>query len=100
MIMRTDILWEAIMVVSIIAAGVMILFGVASITENEGTRVIVAFAAAAFFIGFAIISYIISEKHKALSEKGEDVTYFRLKRPGVDRKTNKEIVPKGKVPKE
>jgi len=98
--MRTDILWEAIMVIAIIAAGVMILFGVASVTENEGARVIVAFTAAAFFVGFAVVSHIISEKHKVSLEKGEDVTFFRLKKPGAERKADREIVPKGKVPKE
>ena len=100
MIMRTDILWEAIMVVSIIVTGIMILFGVASITEDEGVRVAIAFAAAVCFAGFAIFSYIISEKHKVLLEKGEDVTFFRLKKPGIERRAERDIVPKGKVPKE
>jgi hypothetical protein len=98
--MRNDILWEAIMVFSIILAGIMILFGVASITEDEGMRVSIAFVAAAGFVCFAVVSFIISEKHKALLEKGEDLTFFRLKKPGAERRTDKEIVPKGKVPKE
>jgi len=98
--MRSDILWEAIMVFSIILAGIMILYGVASITEDKGARVSIAFVAAACLVCFAVVSFIISEKHKAMLEKGEDLTFLRLKKPGAERRTDKEIVPKGKVPKE
>jgi len=98
MILNAGTLWRNVMIVSIVLSLVSALSLSLSLMGGEQVHVILSTVLTVIFVMCAVISYRTSKKYEELQEEDGTVTYFKLKRPGLEMKEEEEITPKGKMP--
>jgi len=99
MTLSADAFWKNTAVVSAILSGASVLSLILSVMEGKGSYIILSSVALGLFALCAVISWMIANKY-ALVADDEDIVYFRLKRPGVKKSADRDIVPKGKMPRQ
>jgi len=91
--------WLIVAVVSGIAAGVSAVFMAISAVEGKTIDMILSVAALILFIACLIVALTAMSKLSRLNKTVVEIRYLKLKKPGIERVYEDEIVPKGKMPK-
>lgn len=96
--MKSKYIWPIAAVVSIVAASASAIASVVAMYEGRTIHVLLALAATILFIICSILAFKVNVKMNELQEEGDEISVFKLKRPGLARSNGDEIVPKGKMP--
>lgn len=89
--------WPAVMIVSVIAAGVSILSAI--FVADNSLNLTLSVAAAVMFALCAVLAFVIGSKMNNAEIEEDEVNCLTLKKPGIEVADDDEIVPKSKTPK-
>jgi hypothetical protein len=92
--------WLIVAVVSAVSAGVSAALLTISVAEDNIINMVLSAAALVLFIGSLLAALNARSKLARLNQSEVEVKYLKLKKPGIERQEEEEIVPKGKKPKE
>jgi predicted lysophospholipase L1 biosynthesis ABC-type transport system permease subunit len=92
--------WLIVAVVSAVSAGVSAALLAISVAEDNLINMALSAAAFILFIGCFFVALSARSKLARLNRSEVEVKYLKLKKPGIERREEEDIVPKGKKPKE
>jgi uncharacterized membrane protein len=92
--------WLIVAVVSAVSAGISAVFLVLSISDRNALDTVLSAVALVLFIACLMVALTARSKLSRLEKTEVEIRYVKLKKPGVIREQQDEIVPKGKQPKE
>ena len=96
--MSPNTLWRNVFIISMILLGVSALSLILSFRSGTFMETVLLLALVSIFAGCAYVSHMIRRRYDTLADGHSEVTYFKLKKPGLEVKEEEEIVPKGKMP--
>ncbi|MDR1690809.1 MAG: hypothetical protein LBR42_03050 [Candidatus Methanoplasma sp.] len=91
-------IWPAVAAISAAAAAISAFIAAFSLTEGNILQAALSGIAAAMFVSCLLLALMTGSRLSSLNSVEEEISCFRLKRPGIEKK--EEIIPKGKMPKE
>ena len=92
--------WPVVTAIFAAAAVLSALMAVLSISNKDTIGTIISGAALILFIACSVLAWNIRSRISEINRPDENVECLRLKRPGIERTYEEEIVPKGKMPDE
>jgi len=93
-------LWLFVAAASLIAAIGSVIMAVLSFANDELILMAMSIASAAIFIACFVTALKIRARIKEINAPPTHIECMQLKKPGIERDNEEEIVPKGKMPKE
>lgn len=92
-------IWSAVMAISIAAALISAVATIFAVRGDDTLHTILLLAAMVLFVACAIFARMLGSKMDKMQEGDDEVKCMRMKKPGIEKADEEEIVPKGKMPK-